>query len=174
MKKFQKTVHYIKSLIETITSLSVPEVKKCVASVCYLVTQSSSWVSIIVTLFKSINALLTFTRLNFELNYQKFCQVGNSRETELCSGARRMFGESRMCLQSIYYIYATKGEITGMIAPAIVILSIQVATVFAPERCDNLVWRASHYFQNMWSVSRLKDLVLKPFDFYTLFFVSKF
>ena len=85
-----------------------------------------------------------------------------------------MFQESRMCLQSIHYIYATKGEITGMIARAIVILSIQVATVFAPERCDNLVWRASHYFQNMWSVSRLKDLALKPFDFYTLFFVSRF
>ena len=40
-----------------------------------------------------------------------------SRETELYSGARRMFRESRMCLQTIHYIYATKGEITGMIAP---------------------------------------------------------
>ena len=61
-----------------------------------------------------------------------------------------------------------------MIARAMVILSIQVATVLAAERCDNLVWRASHYFQNMlWSVSRLKDLVLKPFDFYTLLFVSR-
>ena len=39
-----------------------------------------------------------------------------SRETELYSGARRMFRESRMCLQTIHYIYATKGEITGMIA----------------------------------------------------------
>ena len=31
-----------------------------------------------------------------------------------------------MCLQTIYYIYATKGEITGMIARAMVILSINV------------------------------------------------
>ena len=32
------------------------------------------------------------------------------------------------------------------------------------------IWRDSHYFQNMlWSVSRIKDLVLKPFDFYALF-----
>ena len=66
-----------------------------------------------------------------------------SRETELYSGARRMFRESRMCLQTIHYIYATKGEITGMIAPAMVIVSIQVATEFAPEGCDYLVWRAS-------------------------------
>ena len=65
--------------------------------------------------------------------------MGNSRETKLYSGARRMFRESRMCFQSIHYIYATKGEITCMIARAMVILSIQVATVFAPERCDNLV-----------------------------------
>ena len=48
-----------------------------------------------------------------------------------------------------YNIYATKGEITGMTAPAMVIVSIQVATEFAPEGCDNLVWRASQYFQNM-------------------------
>ena len=75
-----------------------------------------------------------------------------SRETELYSGARRMFRESRMRLQTIHYIYATKGEITGMIAPAMVIVSIQVSTVFAPEDCDNLVWLASHYFKNMsWS-----------------------
>ena len=66
-----------------------------------------------------------------------------SRETELYSGARRMFRESTMCLQIIHYIYATKGEITGMIAPAMVIVSIQVATEFAPEGCDYLVWRAS-------------------------------
>ena len=33
-----------------------------------------------------------------------------------------------------------KGEITGMIAPAMVIVSIQVKTVFTPEGCDNLVW----------------------------------
>ena len=36
-----------------------------------------------------------------------------------------------------------------MIACAMVIVSIQVATVFATEGCDNLVWRASQYFQNM-------------------------
>ena len=54
-----------------------------------------------------------------------------------------------MCLQTSHYIYATKGEIAGMIAPAMVIVSMQVATVFAPEDCDNLVWRASQYFQNM-------------------------
>ena len=86
-----------------------------------------------------------------------------SRETELYSGARRMFRESTMCLQTIHHIYATKGEITGMIAPAMVIqviVSIQVETVFAPEGCDNLVWRASQYLQNMlWSVSSFKDLV---------------
>ena len=39
-----------------------------------------------------------------------------SRETELYSCSRRMFRESRMCLQAIHYIYATKGQITGMIA----------------------------------------------------------
>ena len=69
-------------------------------------------------------------------------------------------------LKTIHYIYATKGEITGMIAPAMVIVSIQVSTVFAPEDCDNLVWRASHYFKNMsWSVSRLKDLVSQAIRF---------
>ena len=56
-----------------------------------------------------------------------------SRETELYSGARRMFRESRMRLQTIHYINATKGEITGMIPPAMVIVSIQVATLFAPD-----------------------------------------
>ena len=50
-----------------------------------------------------------------------------------------------MCLQTIYYIYATKGEITGMIARAMVILSINQGSMFSPERCDNLVWRASQY-----------------------------
>ena len=89
-----------------------------------------------------------------------------SRETELYSDARRMFRESRVCLQTIHYIYATQGKITGMIAPAMVIVSIQVTTVFAPEGCDNLVWRASHYFKNMsWSVSRLKDLVSQAIRF---------
>ena len=72
-----------------------------------------------------------------------------SRETELYSSARRMFRESRMRLQTSHYIYSTKGEIAVMIAPAMVIVSIQVATVFAPECCDNFVWRASQYFQNM-------------------------
>ena len=62
-----------------------------------------------------------------------------SRETELYSGARRMFRESRIRLQTIHYIYATNGEITGMIAPAIVIVSIQVATVFAPYSCGALL-----------------------------------
>ena len=61
-------------------------------------------------------------------------------ETELYSGARPMFQECRMRLQTIHYIYALKGEITGMIAPAMVIVSIQVKTVFTPEGCDNLVW----------------------------------
>ena len=167
-------------------------------------TQSSSWVSIIGALLRPATAaLIKYFNYNRVQNpVEEFClflrqwmhfwlsrgsilhklskillsgkSTYGSRETELYSGARRMFWDSRMCLQTIYYIYATKGEITGMIARAMVILSIQVATVFAPERCDNLVWRASHYFQNMWSVSRLKDLVLKPFDFYTLFFVSRF
>ena len=50
-------------------------------------------------------------------------------------------------LQTIHY--ATKGEIAGMIAQVMVILSIQVVTVFALERCDNLVWPPSQYFQNM-------------------------
>ena len=64
-----------------------------------------------------------------------------------------MFRESRMCLKTIYYIYATKGEITGMIARVM-------------EGCDNLVWYASQYFQNMlWSVSRLKDLVSQAIRF---------
>jgi len=51
-------------------------------------------------------------------------------------------------------------DITGMIAHVMVILYIQVATVFALKRGDNLFWRASQYFQNMLlSVSRLKYLV---------------
>ena len=41
------------------------------------------------------------------------------------SGARQMFRESRMCSQTIHY--ATKGEITGMIAACNGNLSIQVA-----------------------------------------------
>ena len=58
-----------------------------------------------------------------------------------------------MCLQTIYYIYATKGEITAMIARVM-------------EGCDNLVWYASQYFQNMLrSVSRLKDLVSQAIRF---------
>ena len=71
------------------------------------------------------------------------------RERNSIAAQDELFRESRMCLQTIHYIYATKGGITGMIARAMVILSFQVATVFAPERCDNLVWRASQYFQNM-------------------------
>ena len=64
-----------------------------------------------------------------------------------------MFRESYawMCLQTIHYIYTTKEEINGMIANAVVILSVEVATVFALERCDNLVRRAYQYMylQNM-------------------------
>ena len=45
-----------------------------------------------------------------------------------------MFQESRMRLQTIHYIYAMKGEITGMIAPAMVIVSIQGAPLFTPEK----------------------------------------
>ena len=76
-----------------------------------------------------------------------------SRETDLYSSARRMFRESRMCLQAIYYIYATKGEITDMIARVM-------------EGCDNFVWYASQYFQNMLcSVSGLKDLVSQVIRF---------
>ena len=92
--------------------------------------------------------------------------TSGSRETELYSGARRMFRESRMCLQTIHHICATKGENTGMLAPGMVIVSVQVETVFAPEGCDNLFWRASQYFQNMlWSVSRLKDLASQAIRF---------
>ena len=62
-----------------------------------------------------------------------------------------MFRESRMYLQTIHYNYTAKAEINGMVANAMVILSVQVATVFALERCDNLVWRAYQYMylQNM-------------------------
>ena len=92
-----------------------------------------------------------------------------SQETKLYNSTRPMFQESRMCLQTIHHIYATKSEITGMIAPAMVIVSIQVETVFASEGCDNLLWRASQYFQNMfWSVSRLKDLVCQAIRFLDL------
>ena len=63
------------------------------------------------------------------------------------SGARQMFRESRMCSQTIHY--ATKGEITGMIAACNDNFINPGRAVFARERCDNLVWRASQYFQNM-------------------------
>ena len=63
------------------------------------------------------------------------------------SGARQMFRESWMCSQTIHY--ATKGEITGMIASCNGNFINPVRSVFAPERGDNLVWRASQYFQNM-------------------------
>ena len=56
-----------------------------------------------------------------------------------------MFRESRMCLQTIRYIYTMKGEINGIKANAMVILTVQIVTVFALERCDNLVWRAYQY-----------------------------
>ena len=58
--------------------------------------------------------------------------------------------------------------------PAMVIVSIQVATLFAPEGCDNLVWRASHYFINMsWSISRLKDLVSQAIRFLHPYYLSE-
>ena len=82
-----------------------------------------------------------------------------SRETELYSGVRRMFWEARMRLQTIYHIYATKGEITGMIT-----------------RCDNLVCRASRctYFQNMlWSVSRLAGLIFSDHSISTPYSLSE-
>ena len=63
-----------------------------------------------------------------------------------------------MCSQTIHY--ATKGEITGMIAACNGNFINPGRAVFARERCDNLVWRASQYFQNMLgSVSGLKHLV---------------
>ena len=63
------------------------------------------------------------------------------------SDARQMFRESRMCSQTMHY--ATKGEITGMIAACNSNFINPGRAVFARERCDNLVWRASQYFQNM-------------------------
>ena len=62
------------------------------------------------------------------------------------SGARQMFRESRMCSQTIYC--ATKGEITGMIAACNGNFINPGRAVFARERCDILVWRASQYFQD--------------------------
>ena len=56
--------------------------------------------------------------------------------TNFCSGARQMFRESRMCLQTIHY--ATKGEITGMIAACNGNFINPGRAVFARERCDNL------------------------------------
>ena len=108
-----------------VTSLSVPEVKKCVVSGCYEVTD------IIIQL--SIHQSNTFV-----VNYHSACKG------------------------YVYKLFAMrrKGEIPGMIAHVRVILSIQVATVFALKCCENLVWRSSQDFQNMlWSVRRLKDLV---------------
>ena len=63
------------------------------------------------------------------------------------SGARQMFRESRMCSQTMHY--AAKGENTGMIAACNGNFINPGRAVFARERCDNLVWRASRYFQNM-------------------------
>ena len=79
-----------------------------------------------------------------------------SRETELFSGTRECL-ESRGCAYKPFTISMQR---------KVVIVSIQVVTVFAPEGCDNFVWRASQYFQNMlWSVSRLKDLVSQTIRF---------
>ena len=63
------------------------------------------------------------------------------------NGARQMFRGSRMCSQTIHY--ATKGEITGMIAACNGNFINPGRAVFAREHCDNLIWRASQYFQNM-------------------------
>ena len=49
------------------------------------------------------------------------------------SGARQMFRESRMCSQTIHY--ATKGEITGMIAACNGNFINPGCAVFARERC---------------------------------------
>ena len=51
-------------------------------------------------------------------------------------------------MSSSFHSSPVQREITGMVAHVMVIVSIQVATVFALERCDNLVWRASQYIQN--------------------------
>ena len=67
-----------------------------------------------------------------------------SREKQLLE---RRKTKARMCSQTIHY--ATKGEITGMIAACNGNFINPGRSVFARERCDNLVWRASQYFQNM-------------------------
>ena len=79
-------------------------------------------------------------------------------------------------MSSSFHSSPVQGEITGMVVHVMVIVSIQVATVFALERCDNLVWRASQYIQNtLWSVSRLKHLVSPSHsNLYTRFFVWRF
>ena len=64
------------------------------------------------------------------------------------SGAmRQMFREARMCSQTIHY--ATKGEISGMIAACNGNFINPGRAVFARERCDNLVWRASQCSKKM-------------------------
>ena len=56
-----------------------------------------------------------------------------------------MFRESRIRLQTIHYIHATKGEITGTIAHAMVIalyqsksrwLGVKISTGLGGKRCD--------------------------------------
>ena len=59
-----------------------------------------------------------------------------------------------MCSQTIHY--ATKGEITGMIAACNGNFINPGRAVFAQEHCGNLIWRASQYFQNM--LYRLKEI----------------
>ena len=81
---------------------------------------------------------LSIPEVQFCINHQKFCYAGNLPtvlgKRNFYSGARQMFRESRICLQTIHYIHATKGVITGMIAHAMVILSIQVAMVGVPVK----------------------------------------
>ena len=73
-----------------------------------------------------------------------------SRETELYSGARRMFWEARMCLQTIYSIYATKGEITGMITRAMVIFINQFSLQNAAATSSGArLGVRTLYFQNI-------------------------
>ena len=68
-------------------------------------------------------------------------------EATSIAAQRQMFRGSRMCSQTIHY--ATKGEITGMIAACNGNFINPGRAVFAREHCDNLIWRASQYFQNM-------------------------
>ena len=54
-----------------------------------------------------------FHEVQFWMNYQNFCQARSlptvPGKRNFCSGATQIFRDSRMCLQTIHYIYATKG-----------------------------------------------------------------